>query len=442
MSVINKINLKGTEYTIANSAMGTCSTATATAAKVVVLDNFTLTDGVTIYVRFTYSNTASSPTLNVNSTGAKSIARSDNWWMGGAICSFTYHSSSSTWVMTACSSYYYFNLTPTIYAKFDGNYGSQLYLGNYNYINMAPRKLDSSGTTSSAGAYLKTNRIQIPSASNGDSYDFGSNHQIMISNGDTLFWDYIYNQVSLVAGGGDGTLANETGITNPYLCLTDGVTSCHATMQIKGGDGISVVSTTTGISIDTDWELRSGLSDDPHYFVFSTEDDRFHSSSRIYVEENNVYFTGGSSATDTCTLNIHGGIKFTYANDTYCRIIPAANNVGYIGTSTYRWYYGYINNFYSQSFYTNNITLQTSSGKIMPYSSTTNTCSIGSSTYQFSTIYAKNFYESGTLLSSKYVQAKQNTTSTAKPLSMMTITSSAYSSLSSKDSNTLYIIVS
>ena len=52
---------------------GTCSTAAGTAAKTVSLTGFTLATGARVCVKFTVTNTASSPTLNVNSTGAKSI---------------------------------------------------------------------------------------------------------------------------------------------------------------------------------------------------------------------------------------------------------------------------------------------------------------------------------------------------------------------------------
>ena len=52
---------------------GTCSTEADTAAKVVSVTSFTLATGAVVYVRFTITNTASSPTLNVNSTGAKAI---------------------------------------------------------------------------------------------------------------------------------------------------------------------------------------------------------------------------------------------------------------------------------------------------------------------------------------------------------------------------------
>ena len=59
---------------------GTCSTAAATAAKVVSLTGFTLATGAKVSVKFTVANTASLPTLNVNNTGAKPI-----YHMGGAI---------------------------------------------------------------------------------------------------------------------------------------------------------------------------------------------------------------------------------------------------------------------------------------------------------------------------------------------------------------------
>ena len=52
---------------------GTSSTTASTAAKVVTCSNFVLTAGSIIGILFTTANTAATPTLNVNSTGAKSI---------------------------------------------------------------------------------------------------------------------------------------------------------------------------------------------------------------------------------------------------------------------------------------------------------------------------------------------------------------------------------
>ena len=51
----------------------TCSTAAGTTAKTVAFANFVLEAGCLIAVKFTNGNSASAPTLNVNSTGAKAI---------------------------------------------------------------------------------------------------------------------------------------------------------------------------------------------------------------------------------------------------------------------------------------------------------------------------------------------------------------------------------
>ena len=59
-----------------NMFVGTCSTAAATAAKVVTVStdqNFALKAGAIVAVKFTNTNTASTPTINVNNTGAKNI---------------------------------------------------------------------------------------------------------------------------------------------------------------------------------------------------------------------------------------------------------------------------------------------------------------------------------------------------------------------------------
>lgn len=57
----------------AGIAYAICSTASATAAKVAVCTGFKLTTGAAVLVKFSNTNSAASPTLNVNSTGAKPI---------------------------------------------------------------------------------------------------------------------------------------------------------------------------------------------------------------------------------------------------------------------------------------------------------------------------------------------------------------------------------
>lgn len=65
------LNVNSVDYT--TRPYGTCSTAASTAAKVVTCADFDLVSGTTIMVKFSYANSASTPTLNVNGKGAKNI---------------------------------------------------------------------------------------------------------------------------------------------------------------------------------------------------------------------------------------------------------------------------------------------------------------------------------------------------------------------------------
>ena len=99
---INKINVGNDIYSIA-IPYGVCETSGSTAAKIVTCDNFALEAGVQIKVKFTYANTATNPTLNINSTGAKAItiygttAATTNW-KAGSVVDFTYDGTS--WIIT------------------------------------------------------------------------------------------------------------------------------------------------------------------------------------------------------------------------------------------------------------------------------------------------------------------------------------------------------
>lgn len=86
----------GTKHLVGSTLYGVCSTAAATAAKVVTLSNFNyLADGVTVHVQFTYAPTAFT-SLKVGSTDAKSVTGLGAIPAGG-IRSFTY--DGTNWVM-------------------------------------------------------------------------------------------------------------------------------------------------------------------------------------------------------------------------------------------------------------------------------------------------------------------------------------------------------
>lgn len=88
-----------------NRTYCTCSTSSGISAKVADLSSgdFELKTGVSVDVRFTYTNSAGAPTLNVNDTGAKAIkmysstAPSTYMWQAGTVVSFTY--DGTYWLM-------------------------------------------------------------------------------------------------------------------------------------------------------------------------------------------------------------------------------------------------------------------------------------------------------------------------------------------------------
>lgn len=86
MPNISKLTLPNNEtYNLKDLRLdnyGTCSTAAGTVAKTVTVNNssFALVEGVIVTIKFTITNTAANPTLNVNSTSAKPI-----YYKGAAI---------------------------------------------------------------------------------------------------------------------------------------------------------------------------------------------------------------------------------------------------------------------------------------------------------------------------------------------------------------------
>lgn len=100
MSYVGKVTAGGSTHLVGSTLYGICMTDAGTAAKVVTCTDFDqLIGGVTIHVKFTHSNTAANPTLNVNGTGAKNIYRYGTTapstsvatsWNDGSVVSFTY----------------------------------------------------------------------------------------------------------------------------------------------------------------------------------------------------------------------------------------------------------------------------------------------------------------------------------------------------------------
>ena len=105
---------------------GVCSSSATYITKSVTVDNFELTEGVRVTIKFTNANKASAPKLNVNETGAIPIVQygetsvgsntETNGWEAGAVIAFTY--DGTNWVRD-----YWYNTTYTN-AKLGQGYGT------------------------------------------------------------------------------------------------------------------------------------------------------------------------------------------------------------------------------------------------------------------------------------------------------------------------------
>ena len=100
MGYIKNVVVGNETHLIEPILFGVCETEAATAAKTVSITNFVLVSGATIKVKFTYTNSAANPTLNVSDTGAASIYLVNgniSPWEANEVVSLTY--DGTNWVI-------------------------------------------------------------------------------------------------------------------------------------------------------------------------------------------------------------------------------------------------------------------------------------------------------------------------------------------------------
>ncbi len=121
---------------------GTCSTAANQGAKAVDCDGFTLSTGVSIRVYFANGNTISTPTLNVNSTGAKSIVKYGTTsvgayaWYNGEVVDFVYDGTYWRLVDGGLATTSYYGVTKLQSTISNSSSTALTPLAIYNYIEV------------------------------------------------------------------------------------------------------------------------------------------------------------------------------------------------------------------------------------------------------------------------------------------------------------------
>ena len=230
-------------------AYGTCATAAATAVKVVEINDPTwnLQIGDIIGVKFTNTNSASSCTLDVNSTGAKSL-----WYNNAA------YTGSSNMICGYANRY--------IFYMYDGTYWVWLTYGNEN-----------SGSDTYPSAYCSTGAGTAAKAATCTNYQLLANSylHIVITNANTSATALTLN----VNGKGakpiyiNGTASSTTNYTLPagsyiiyyngtnYYFRTDGKLTASITGDAATVGGKTVATNVPSGAVFTDTKNTAGSTD-------------------------------------------------------------------------------------------------------------------------------------------------------------------------------------
>ena len=226
---------------------GTCSTAAGTAAKVVSCSDtdFEMTNGTTITIKFSTASTAASPTLNVNTKGAKAIyfdgveVSSSNIfrWQTGSVITFQY--DGTHWVVIAYQNLDYFicstaagttaKATNSVAGTFVLCKGTTItvFFGTSNSVN-APTL-----NVGSTGAYAIYYKNAVTSANN--QYLWSANTTV----------NFTYNGSYWYVNDGGAQLAKDYAKTAVDWVGTNGTTVVSAADIMKTWTNDATLATTT-----------------------------------------------------------------------------------------------------------------------------------------------------------------------------------------------------
>ena len=232
-------NTANTANATANTALkgmkvysGTCSTAASAAAKVVSCSDtdFEMTNGTTITVKFSNASTVASPTLNVNSKGAKAIyldgveVSSSNIlrWQAGSVIIFQY--DGAHWVVMAYQNLDYFvcstaastatKATNSVTGTFILCKGTTItvFFGTSNSVNAPTLNVGSTGAYAIyyKNAVTSANNQYLWSANTTVNFTFNGSYWYVNDGGAQLAKDYAKTAVDWVGTNGANLLTAES----------------------------------------------------------------------------------------------------------------------------------------------------------------------------------------------------------------------------------------
>lgn len=302
-SVQTSISNGSSAYSRATALRGTCSTAATTAAKVVTCAGFALTQGATVTVYFSTANTKADAalTLNVNSTGAKTIyvasaatsATNQLLWVAGSSLTFVYDGtywrvldSPGTWDGTACA------VAAGTAAKTTTASGVVIFKGTTISVPMTYANTSTSATlnVSSLGAkniYYGTTTTR-PTTSNGRGWIAGRTVDFRF---DGAYWR-LKDTGTVIDGSHITTGTIDVDRLNLYSEMT--------VNQAKGGAVGGTLGYMSGLTTDDSGQNPTtthgmGLksSDADHYIIVTTDGIRL-TEKVSDTQTNDVYLANGN----------------------------------------------------------------------------------------------------------------------------------------------------
>ena len=258
MGTIAKVTAGGSTHLVASTAYATCPTAANTVAKVATIQDsqaFTLIDGVTVHIYFTYSNTAANPTLNVNSTGALPIYKygttvpgtaATTSWQAGSVVSFTYNKNGKSTGCWTMNDHLDDTNTQTV-SGVKGNSESSYRTGN---VNITAANVGAAASSHTHGNIQNNGTLQTTdiTIANGD--------KIIVTDADST----TANQIARTSIAFDGSTATkcltQKGTWESFTNNTD----THRPIQMNGTQILGSNTTPLNLRADTEITLTNPSS--------------------------------------------------------------------------------------------------------------------------------------------------------------------------------------
>lgn len=290
MGTIAKVTAGGATHLIASTAYGTCSTGEATTDKVATIQDsqaFTLIAGETVHIYFTNTNSATSPTLNVNSTGAKPIRLYGNtvpnggyWgtsWKAKSIVSFTYNTdlvSTGCWLMNDAT----IQTANSVIFDYQGaqtDYGA--YIDSDNVYGAIIDVYEQAVTTKNTYQFtINNSSVSLNKTYSAVVTDYGKSRDVIFTGSDGLTYDVVsLNDTTrtMVLSAVDTTNSCIKIITATSSTATTTLSGTITTIPIGGSGGGSYILEYGQPVIAAD--VLSAMNDDSVIVCYDDEDPDF-----------------------------------------------------------------------------------------------------------------------------------------------------------------------